>query len=96
MRQLSIPRRCCLPDQDGELVYNVTKTINEQFDSHVKIEPWSAGRKTGRISSGSYLITKARSGFGKGLWSDEAQAHNDKLVKREGLLAQAWEGRRCP
>ena len=26
-----------------------------------------------------------------GTWSDEAQAHNDKLVARQEALAKAWE-----
>jgi hypothetical protein len=26
-----------------------------------------------------------------GIWSDDAQAHNDKLVKRQNMLMAAWK-----
>jgi hypothetical protein len=27
----------------------------------------------------------------RGLWTDEAQAHNDALIERQDVLATAWE-----
>lgn len=82
------------PDQDADLVYNLTKAVNEQFDNYVKIEAamvgWSEDRQDFEwvvpYHEGAIRFWKE-----KGLWTDEAQAHNDMLVKRQELLTQAWE-----
>lgn len=82
------------PDQDEGLVYNLTKAINEQFDNYVKIEAamigWSADRQNFQwvipYHEGAVRFWKE-----KGLWSDEAQAHNDALIARQELLAKAWQ-----
>ncbi|WP_114579947.1 TAXI family TRAP transporter solute-binding subunit [Aquibium oceanicum] len=82
------------PDQDADLVYNLTRAVNEQFDNYVKIEAamvgWSEDRQDFEwvvpYHEGAIRFWKE-----KGLWTDEAQAHNDMLVKRQELLTQAWE-----
>lgn len=82
------------PEQDADLAYNLTKAINEQFDSYVKIEPamigWAPDRQDFEwvlpYHEGAIRFWKEQ-----GLWSDEAQAHNDSLVKRQELLGAAWE-----
>ncbi len=82
------------PDQDPDLVYNLTKAVNEQFANYVKIEAamigWSEDRQDFQwvvpYHEGAIRFWKE-----KGLWTDEAQAHNDALVKRQELLTQAWE-----
>ena len=82
------------PDRDADLVYNLTKAVDEQFDAYVKIEPamvgWSADRQEFQwvvpYHEGAIRYWKE-----KGLWTDEAQAHNDALVDRQKLLQEAWE-----
>jgi len=82
------------PDQDTDLVYNLTKAIDEQFENYVEIEPamvgWSADRQNFQwvipYHEGAVRFWKE-----KGMWTDEAQAHNDALIERQELLAAAWE-----
>ncbi|MEO3388000.1 TAXI family TRAP transporter solute-binding subunit [Mesorhizobium sp. CAU 1741] len=82
------------PDQDEDLVYNLTRAINEQFDNYVKIEAgmvgWSEDRQDFQwvvpYHEGAVRFWKE-----KGLWSDEAQAHNDELIARQELLTSTWE-----
>ncbi|WP_417742290.1 TAXI family TRAP transporter solute-binding subunit [Salipiger sp.] len=82
------------PDQDADLAYNLTKAINEQFDAYVKIEPamigWAPDRQDFEwvlpYHEGAIRFWKEQ-----GLWSDAAQANNDKLLARQDLLASAWE-----
>lgn len=82
------------PDQDADVVYNLTKAINEQFDNYVKIEPamvgWSQDRQNFEwvipYHEGAVRFWKE-----KGLWTEKAQAHNDALIKRQELLAEAWK-----
>lgn len=82
------------PDQDEDLVYNLTRAINEQFENYVKIESamvgWSEDRQDFQwvvpYHDGAVRFWKE-----KGLWSDEAQAHNDDLIARQELLAATWE-----
>lgn len=82
------------PDRDADLVYNLTKAVAEQFDAYVKIEPamvgWSVDRQDFQwvvpYHEGAIRYWKEL-----GLWTDEAQAHNDALVKRQELLQEVWE-----
>ena len=82
------------PEQDADLVYNLTKAINEQFDNYVKIESamvgWSEDRQDFEWVV-PYHEGAIRFWREKGLWSDEAQVHNDALIERQDLLTAAWE-----
>lgn len=82
------------PEQDSDLVYNLTRAINEQYDNYVQLEPamigWSEDRQDFQwvvpYHEGAVRFWKER-----GLWTDEAQAHNDQLIARQELLAASWE-----
>lgn len=82
------------PDRSDALVYNMTKAVDEQFDAYVQIEAamvgWAADRQNFQwvipYHEGAIRFWKE-----KGLWTDEAQAHNDALVRRQQILADAWE-----
>ncbi|MEX3007716.1 TAXI family TRAP transporter solute-binding subunit [Hoeflea sp. TYP-13] len=83
------------PDRDEALVHNMAKSISEQFDNFVEAEPSAVGWADGRQNfqwvlpyhSGAVEFWKE-----KGMWSDEAAAHNQKLLDRQAILAAAWEG----
>jgi hypothetical protein len=81
-------------DRDADLVYNLTKAIDEQFDAYVKIEPamvgWASDRQEFQWVV-PYHEGAIRYWTEKSLWSDEAQAHNDRLIERQELLQEAWE-----
>lgn len=82
------------PDRSADLVYNMTKAVDEQFDAYVQIEAamvgWGADRQDFQWVV-PYHEGAIRFWQEKGMWSDEAQAHNDGLIRRQELLAAAWE-----
>lgn len=83
------------PDRDDALVHNMAKGISTQFDNFVKAEPSAVGWADDRQNfqwvlpyhAGAVAFWKE-----KGLWSDEAEAHNQKLLARQAVLADAWAG----
>ena len=81
-------------EQDGDVVYSMTKAMVELFpeykDGAPGIEGWALERQIldwvvpyhdGAIR---YLTE-----IGK--WDDDLQAHNDRLIERQEVLAAAWE-----
>ncbi|MCD7060644.1 TAXI family TRAP transporter solute-binding subunit [Pelagibacterium xiamenense] len=82
-------------NQDDELVYNMTKAVDQQVQAFANAEPTAAGWIAER-----QLFTwvlpfdddAIRYWSERGIWTDEMQAHNDQLVERQSVLAEAWEG----
>lgn len=82
------------PDRDDSLVYSMTKALDEQYENFVDIEPgmsgWAADKQEFEwvipYHAGAVAYWKE-----KGLWSEEADAHNEQLVKRQELLVQTWD-----
>ncbi len=83
------------PDRDAELVHNMAKGVSEQFPNFSKAEPSASGWADERQNfqwvlpyhPGAVAYWKE-----KDLWSDEAEAHNQQLMKRQAVLAEAWNG----
>ena len=83
------------PDRDTDLVHNMAKGVSEQFPNFSKAEPSASGWADERQNfqwvlpyhPGAVAYWKE-----KGLWSDEAEAHNQQLLKRQAVLAEAWNG----
>ncbi|MEM7744849.1 MAG: TAXI family TRAP transporter solute-binding subunit [Pseudomonadota bacterium] len=82
-----------MAEQEADLAYNMTKALHELFDGYKGKAPgidgwaldkqnyqWVAPYHDGAIQYYSEI----------GVWSDEAQAHNDKLIARQAALAEAW------
>ena len=80
---------------EPDLVYNMTKAMIELFDDYKDGAPGNAGWDIKRqifawaipMHDGAVRYFKER-----GLWNDEHQKHNDALIKRQDVLAAAWEG----
>ncbi len=78
---------------DAKLVYNMTKALVELFPQYqhkaLGIDGWSLD-----LQNLEWLVpyhAGAAAYFKEiGLWSDEAQAHNDRLIARQEALAAAW------
>lgn len=87
------PVLIAMEDQDEDLVYNMTKAMVELFDEYDGNAPgisgwaidaqdfaWVAPYHEGAIRYFEEI----------GVWTDEAQAHNDNLVARQAALQAAW------
>jgi len=89
------PVLATFPERDADMVYSLTKAVDAQFDAYVGIEPamvgWAADRQNFQWVI-PYHEGAVRFWTEKGLWTDEDQAYNDGLVKRQELLMATWNG----
>lgn len=79
--------------RDDGLVYAMVKAIYDDFDNISKAAPTTYGLAADRQML-NYVVPfhdgAIRYFKEAGLWNDELQAHNDALVKRQDVLAAAW------
>jgi TRAP transporter TAXI family solute receptor len=79
---------------DADLAYNMTKAMMELFDEYKDGAPGNTGWDIKRqilawaipMHDGAVRYFKER-----GLWTAEHQRNNDALVKRQDVLAAAWQ-----
>jgi len=79
--------------QDASLVYNMTKAMVETYDMYKGAAPGNAGWAVERQNFAWVIpFHDAAIRFWKemGQWKPEHQAHNDKLLQRQKVLAAAW------
>jgi TRAP transporter TAXI family solute receptor len=80
--------------QDANVVYAMTKAMVDTFDDYKAAAPGNVGWAVDRqnfawvipFHDGAIRYWKER-----GLWKPEHQAHNDKLIARQKVLADAWK-----
>lgn len=88
------PVLLAMEDQDPDLVYNMTRAMVDLFDEYKGKAPGIDGW---HIDKQNYTwVVPYHDGAIKyfkdnGLWTAEAQAHNDKLIARQKTLADAWK-----
>lgn len=88
------PILICYPDQNADMVTAMTKAMIELFpkykDSSPGINGWALERQNFAWAvpyhDGAIRYFKEIK-----VWKDEHQAHNDGLVKRQGVLRDAWK-----
>ena len=87
------PVLTAMADQDVDLVYAMTKAMVELFDQYKGKAPgingWALDKQNFEWVS-PYHEGAIKYFMELGVWNDAAQAHNDKLVARQGALAEAW------
>ena len=87
------PVLTAMDTQDEDLVYNMTKAMVELFPQYDGAAPgiggWAVDKQDFQwvvpYHEGAVRYFKEI-----GVWTDEAQAHNDNLVARQEALAAAW------
>lgn len=84
-----------LAGQDKDEVYSLTRALVEEFGSYSAAEPaakgWAMDKQIFQwvvpYHDGAVAYFKEA-----GKWTGEMQAHNDKLIERQKVLADAWAG----
>ena len=84
-----------LADQNKDEVYSLTRALVEEYDNYKKAEPAAAGwALSNQIFDWVVPYHDGAIAYFKeiGKWTAAHQAHNDKLIERQKVLAQAWAG----
>lgn len=79
--------------QDPDLVYNLTRAVATQVPAFAAAEPTASGwAPEKQLFMWVVPFADAAIKYWKeaGLWTDEHQRHNDALVRRQQVLADAW------
>ena len=83
------PILIAMADKDEDFVYNLTKAMVEQFDEYngdaPGIEGWALDKQNMTFVA-PYHDGAIRYFKEAGVWSEEAQAHNDQLIARQEAL----------
>lgn len=82
-----------LADKDEALVYSMTRAMIEQYDAYADKSPGNNGWAL-RHQKFDWLVPYHDGAIRYyreiGVWTDAHQAHNDGLVQRQKVLADAW------
>ncbi|MCA1298796.1 TAXI family TRAP transporter solute-binding subunit [Stappia indica] len=82
-------------DKDAEVVYNMTKALQDQFQAYEKSEPGLNGFAGDRQNFQwvlPYHAGAVRYWKETGKWTEADEAHNQKLLRRQQVLLDAWAG----
>lgn len=81
-------------DQDADLVYSMVKAIHSEYDNYKDALPampgWATDRQTFKWAV-PYHEAAVKYWKEVGVWTADMQAHNDHLIKRQDVLASAWQ-----
>ncbi|WP_373085503.1 TAXI family TRAP transporter solute-binding subunit [Sneathiella sp.] len=81
-------------DQDPNLVYSMVKAVHSQYDSYKDSLPamsgWSLENQTFEWAI-PYHAAAVKYWKEIGVWTDEMEAHNNKMLERQNTLIAAWE-----
>lgn len=83
-----------LAQQDNQLVHDMAKAIHLHYDEYKNADPGSIGWAMDRQNF--MWVVPFHDGAVRyfqsiGVWSDEAEAHNQNLIRRQQVLAEAWQ-----
>src|SRR3954469_17190436 len=81
--------------QPAEQIYSITKAMITGYDAYKDSAPGAGGLAANRQTKN--WVVPVHPGAVKALkeageWSDAQEAHNNKLIKRQEVLAAAWAG----
>ena len=87
------PLLTTLETQDSDFVYSLTRAINENYDEHKDADPGSIGwALESQVFQWVVPYHEGAVNYWReiGVWTEETEAHNQALIKRQGVLASAW------
>lgn len=80
-------------DRDADEVYALTKFVDDHYDSFKSLAPGAEGWELSRQVFDwvmPYHEGSVRYFRESGVWSDEYESHNQRLLERQRVLQQAW------
>lgn len=81
-------------DQDAALVYSMTKAIHSEYDTYKDALPampgWSLANQTFKWAV-PYHEAAIKYWKEVGAWTADMEAHNNALIERQNVLADAWK-----
>ncbi len=87
------PLLIALAKQDGNLVHDLAKAIHLHFDEYKHADPGAIGWSMDRqIFNWSVPFHEGAVRYFRslGLWTEDLDAHNETLIRRQAVLQQAW------
>ncbi|MBY6092346.1 TAXI family TRAP transporter solute-binding subunit [Maritimibacter alkaliphilus] len=88
------PVLIAMEEQDADLVYKQTRAMVETFDAYKDAAPAADGWNI-EAQNLEWLVPFHEGAIRyfkeAGIWTDAAQAHNDRMIARQDALAAAWE-----
>jgi hypothetical protein len=81
--------------QPTELVHAIAKAMITGYDAYKDAAPGASGLAVDKQTKRWVLPFHAgavKAFKEAGAWTDDDDAHNNELVKRQGVLAEAWAG----
>jgi TRAP transporter TAXI family solute receptor len=88
------PLLTTLSSQDNDFVYSLTRAINENYDDFKDSDPGSIGwALESQVFQWVVPYHEGAVNYWReiGVWTDEINAHNEALIRRQEVLASAWE-----
>lgn len=83
-----------LADKDPALVYSLTKAIHQEYpnykDAMAALKGWATERQTFKWAV-PYHEAAVKYWKEIGVWTDDMEKHNNDLIRRQEVLAQAWK-----
>lgn len=87
------PMLTTLASQDEDLVYNMTKAIHELYSVYSASEPAAAGWALANQAF-DFVIPFHEGAIRyyreAGVWTDEHDAHTERMLQRQAVLEEAW------
>jgi TRAP transporter TAXI family solute receptor len=87
------PLLTTLATQDDDLVYSLTRVISENYDDFKDSDPGAIGwALESQVFEWVVPYHAGSVNYWReiGVWTDETEAHNQALIKRQEVLALAW------
>ena len=87
------PLLTALTTQDSDLVYSLTRALNENYDDYKDADPGAIGWALDRqVFDWVVPYHEGAVSYWReiGVWTDEIDAHNQGLIRRQEVLAAAW------
>jgi len=92
------PLLITLSDQDEQLVFDLARAVDVHYEEYKNADPGSIGWAMDRQNF-QWVVPfhdgAVRYFQSVGVWNDEAQAHNQRLIERQNVLAQAWQAQKA-